>query len=492
MVSTLNQHSFTNQPGDVWIGRSIGDDNRYRLDQRLGSGGMGDVFIATDTRLGKSVALKLLKESLAITENTDLRERFERECSICAALKSSHIVQVTDYGVTSEGYPFYVMEYLQGQTLGQLLTVQPRLSVERTCNIMAQVCDGLRLAHEGVVLWSAATGTSERIKVVHRDLKPANIMLIPSALGELVKIIDFGIAKIRSLKNEATCETSMFLGTFHYAAPEQFNLSGNLDKRADIYSLGMILYEMLAGVDPFGFNCRNHRVTNDAWLTAHAHKAPIPLRSQPDCDSISPALEAIVMRCLEKRPDHRFSSVTELGEALQAVNLGVPIALPPLVGSAVVDETWQWAGEEQSSRGVISASPPVSLPNAVARSSNFPLRKWLFIGGGVLVGLAIAITLPQFLSNNSSPGISSGNQSTDRSANQRSDQDQFSLNTHQFSLLKTLAENPETSKPIGSAVLSPDFRTLMSGGEDRDPFNDQFFPVKIWNLERGRSSQHLE
>ena len=434
----MNQHSSQNS----WLGRSVGDSSRYRLDQRLGSGGMGEVFIATDTRLGKLVALKLLKESLAIAVDTDLQARFEQECSICAALKSPHIVQVTDYGVTSENYPFYVMEYLQGQTLGELLTMHPCLPVDRVCNIMTQVCDGLRLAHEGVVLWSAETGASERIKVIHRDLKPANIMLIPSALGELVKIIDFGIAKIRSLNNEAISATSMFLGTCHYAAPEQFALA-NVDERADIYSLGIILYEMLTGADPFGLNSRNTRVGNDAWFAAHTRKAPLTMRSaQP----IPAALEAIVLRCLEKKPSDRFASVMELSEALRSVSGNPPVLIPRSA-----------AAEKTLIRG---------------RTQPATSRKWLFMGG--ILAAAIAISAPLLLQSGKLPAGST--------LTQTAAQEPLSLETHQLSLLKTLAENPAKSKAVWSAVSSPDDRTLISGGEARDPFNNQFFPVKIWNL----------
>ncbi|MBD3884517.1 serine/threonine protein kinase [Phormidium tenue FACHB-886] len=475
MVSTLSQHSSDNHLYTAWIGRSIGDASRYLLEQRLGGGGMGEVFLATDTRLGKSVALKLLKESLAIAEDSDLRERFERECSICAALKSSHIVQVTDYGVTSEGYPFYVMEYLQGQTLGELLTVQPYLPIDRACNIMIQVCEGLRLAHEGVVLWSTETNATERIKVVHRDLKPPNIMLIPSALGELVKIIDFGIAKIRSLKTETTVATSLFLGTCHYASPEQFSLAGDVDERADIYSLGMMLYEMLTGVDPFGLDFRNRRVSNDAWFAAHSRRVPLPLQSlmppeskaHPNAASLLPALEKIVMRCLEKRPSDRFASVTELSEALQAAISGVAVS----VAESEPDETQAWNPEE------ISAPAPaeVPLPAAPKRSNaSLPARKWLLMGGAVLA-LAFAVSVPRL--------FQLGSPSTETpSAGQTAAQTELSLNTHRFSLLKTLAENPAQSKAIWSAILTPDGRTLISGGEDRDPFNNQFFPVKVWSL----------
>jgi eukaryotic-like serine/threonine-protein kinase len=479
MVSTLNQHSFTNQPPNPWIGRSIGDASRYRLEQRLGSGGMGEVFIATDTRLGKPVALKLLKESLAIADDTDLRDRFERECSICAALKSSHIIQVTDYGVTSEGYPFYVMEYLQGQTLGEVLEIQPRLPIDRTCNIMTQVCAGLQLAHEGVILWSAETGSSERIKVIHRDLKPANLMLIPSALGELVKIIDFGIAKIRSLKNEAANTTTMFLGTCHYASPEQFNVLGNVDERADIYSLGMMLYEMLTGVDPFGFNFRQHRVSNEAWLTAHVRTVPRSLRSQPDCDHIPADLEAIVLRCLEKKATDRFSSVAEFNEALQAFSTGAPVnplprAFAPDFGTA--DATYRWQPEEQEQAAEISAPQPAA--------SLRPSYNWLTWGSSIAMTIAIAVSLPHLFQSSSSPTdpIVSQTVQPQTAQPQTLQQSQFSLNTHQISLVKTLSENRDPSKPIWAAVLSPDDRTLISGGEDQDPFDDRFVPVKIWNL----------
>jgi len=124
---------------DPWIGRLIGDlasagRQRYRLEKRLGAGGMGDVFLAMDTLLGQQVALKLIKDTLVTSAM--LRKRFEREVAVCAALKSDNIVQVSDYGITAEGYPFYVMEYLRGQSLGQLLRQQKRLSVEQTMSII--------------------------------------------------------------------------------------------------------------------------------------------------------------------------------------------------------------------------------------------------------------------------------------------------------------------------------------------------------------------
>ncbi|MHC5672859.1 serine/threonine protein kinase [Nostoc sp.] len=298
-----------------WIGRALGDNNRYRLDKLLGGGGMGDVFLAMDTRIGKQVALKILKDTLGASQ--EMRRRFEREIEICAALDSENIVQVTDCGVTTQGYPFYVMEYLRGQSLRQLLLREKRLSVERTINIVTQVCKGLQHAHTGVNI--ERQGATERIQVVHRDIKPDNIFLENIDSREVAKIVDFGIAKIRNESFEQTQFTSAFLGTFRYASPEQLKGVINLDQRSDIYSLGIIIYEMLSSADPFGFSINTRHHSEASWMYAHTNEPPKPLRSQLDCEDLPAQLEAAVMRCLEKEPDKRFASVEELNLALQAI-----------------------------------------------------------------------------------------------------------------------------------------------------------------------------
>ena len=317
-MSTIFQMKSPSE-SNPWIGRSVGERQRYRLDKCLAAGGMGEVFVAMDTLLGKLVALKLLKDTLVAS--AELRKRFEREVALCAALKSDHIVEVSDYGMTTEGYPFFVMEYLRGQSLGQLLRQKQRLPLERTVNLIAQVCDGLQLAHAGVTRWRENATVSDQIKVVHCDLKPDNIFLVPTVLGELVKILDFGVAKIRQTQAEHTNLTNMFLGTFHYASPEQLTVEKDLDGRADIYSLGIIIYEMLSGTDPFGlgFNIVNEApISNISWALAHTSNPPVPLRRQPGLSQISPELETVVMRCLKKIPNERFASVGELKLALQA------------------------------------------------------------------------------------------------------------------------------------------------------------------------------
>jgi len=280
---------------------------------------MGEVFLATDTLLGRSVALKLLSSKLA---SEPMRKRFEREVAVSAALQSDHIVQVFDYGVTDEGYPFYVMEYLEGQTLGQMLKQRKRLSVAETVTLMTQVCAGLYLAHQGVNLQWQGASSSQYVKVVHRDLKPDNIFLVSTALGEFVKILDFGIAKIRSDQIEHTHVTDMFMGTYQYASPEQLRAEQDLDERADIYSLGMILYKMLTGSVPFDFLFEqkgDFQPSGAVWAVAHLTKPPIPLRQQPGYEHLPQELDAIVMQCLQKSPAQRFASVLELSQSLQRV-----------------------------------------------------------------------------------------------------------------------------------------------------------------------------
>ncbi|WP_019500232.1 protein kinase domain-containing protein [Pseudanabaena sp. PCC 6802] len=322
---------------DTWLGRLVGDRDRYRLEEHLGGGGMGDVFLATDTLLGKQVALKLLKGALVDVEG--FGKRFSREVALCAALKSDHIVQVSDYGMTVNGEPFYVMEYLEGETLGQRLAQQQRLSPQEAIGIIIQVCRGLQVAHEGVNVWKKQVVASTKSRIVHRDLKPENIYLVPTVLGELVKIIDFGIAKIYSEQQQQVQETNLsysnqFLGTFRYASPEQWENRKELDGRSDIYSLGIIFYEMLSGTDPFHSKTTQTDLASIVfWATAHTKQPPKPLRSQPGCAYISPEIEAVVMRCLEKSPDRRFATVTELSRAIvQAAsdsNLPLNISIPP-------------------------------------------------------------------------------------------------------------------------------------------------------------------
>ncbi|MGB3637116.1 MAG: serine/threonine-protein kinase [Rivularia sp. (in: cyanobacteria)] len=283
--------------------------------------------------------LKLLKETLITVD--ELKKRFEREVTISAALKNLHIVKVSDYGVTPQGHPFYVMEYLPGKTLGELMREKQRLSVEETVHIISQVCEGLRHAHQGVTVWRDGGTKSEHIQVVHRDLKPDNIFIVSTDKGDLVKILDFGIAKVRSDSFEQTnlTQTTAFLGTVRYSSPEQLRGFKEIDGRADIYSLGIIIYQMLTGNDPFGFSTEQRVSSESSWMLAHISDPPITLRQQPGCEHLSPELEAVVMQCLEKQTERRFASVEELNIALlNAVNPVINHNQENLVEGTIVQE----------------------------------------------------------------------------------------------------------------------------------------------------------
>ncbi len=302
------------------IGQSIGSGNsqRYLIEELIGSGGTGEVYVALDKQLGKRVALKLLRTHLS--HDSKMRRYFEREVSLCTAIKSEHVVMVTDFGITEAGQPFYVMELLKGYTLRQLLKQKGQLSVEETKKLAIQICDGLEQAHRGVNVWSEQTQATELVQVIHCDLKPDNIFLVPTVFGDLVKILDFGIAKLRfqEEKDNSAPISGGFWGTCRYAAPEQLEENPSIDERADIYSLGMMLYEMLTGTDPFGLS-HSEDTTIMTWAIAHTTKPPIPLKRQPHTDHIPKELETIVMRCIEKDPDKRIPSVVDLKAALFAV-----------------------------------------------------------------------------------------------------------------------------------------------------------------------------
>lgn len=485
-----------NSSNRVWI---IDKQQRYRIEKRLGGGGMGDVYLAIDTRLRKSVALKLLKASLA--SDPEMKMRFEREMAICAALKSQHIVQVSDYGLTVNGHPFYVMEYLQGQTLWALLRLQARQDVLQMYHILSQVCAGLQVAHDGIEIWNESKEKYETTKVIHRDLKPANIFLEPTALGNLVKIIDFGIAKIRSFQVEHTNVTNTFLGTFHYAAPEQLNSSQHLDHRADIYSLGMIMYEMLSGYDPFGFNYRRNQVRSESWLVAHVSKPPIPLRSQPMCEHLSPTLEAIVSRCLEKSPQARFPSVNALMQALHSVvTPSTPISLPsailpplaaqtkiqpsptqsPTIDNRTIEQTVSQHASQEADGLTLRLAPKFSRqtttqpPSPSNRKSLGPfLFHWTLAAGGVLATVAIAATswikgLPEGGNFRSGYGPVAGEVQVNLA----------SASHTQHVLDKTLTGHADM---VWSVALSFDEDTAFSSGADKT--------IKAWDIDTGQLIQ---
>lgn len=492
------------QPPHPWLGRTIDDRQRYLLNKRIGGGGMGEVFLATDTLLGQSVALKLLNSKLATEQ---MRYRFEQEVAVSAALRSNHIVQVFDYGITAEGYPFYVMEYLCGQTLGQLLKQDKRLSVERTVNIMTQVCAGLSLAHRGVYLrWKGEKSNgyvSDLVKVIHRDLKPDNIFVVSTSLGEFVKILDFGIAKIRSEQPEYTHATNMFMGTYQYASPEQLRAEKNLDARADIYSLGVILYKMLSGAPPFRFEFEQQadlQPSAAVWAAAHLTKAPIALRQQPGCEHLPPMLEAVVMRCLQKSPMQRFSSVLELSQALhKAVGLRdrevieatyagqlpvvtadpVPIA-PPSIAPPLSNAEFTDSPTEAS-----HYTEHVVFPGTQERKAGrLPRSVWLLTLSGITIAAALGTRVHSLWSaaslslSEEFPIVEAEERPSSASINPRSPVQP--LDTTRITAAATLKGHTDT---VWDVEISPDGQTLVSSSFDKS--------IRFWDVQTGALKQTL-
>lgn len=279
--------------------------NRYELIEPLGQGSMGKVYLAEDALLGSvRVAIKFLSQALL---NERMRNRFLQEAMTCAQLgqKSIHVVRVTDYGVNDDNIPFYVMEYLRGQGLGQIVGAQG-LPIPRFLGIARQICLGLLAAHEGIIL----KGQRHPAPIIHRDIKPSNILIIQDpSLGELAKILDFGIAK---LIQDGGDQTNCFMGTLAYASPEQME-GLELDIRSDIYSLGILMFQMLTGKLPLRANSH----TFGGWYKVHQSQIPQRISTLDSRLKVPKLLEDLVMACLEKSPDKRPQTVRDILNDLQ-------------------------------------------------------------------------------------------------------------------------------------------------------------------------------
>ena len=293
--------------------------NRYELVENLGQGSMGRVYGAKDWLLGGVfVAIKFLAQNL-ITQR--VLDRFEREAMICAMLgqRSIHIIRVTDYGVDEREVPYYVMEYLKGSPLIGLIKKGP-IPIPRFLGLIRQICLGLRCAHKGISI------DGEVHPIIHRDIKPSNIFVTTDeSLGELVKVLDFGIAKTLQ---EDSDQTNCFMGTLAYASPEQME-GLELDGRSDIYSLGIVMFQMLTGKLPV--NADTH--TFGGWYKAHREQHPRSLietagpllrtannlKARDDIRRALKSIESVIMSCLEKNPNNRPQSADDIIESLKTL-----------------------------------------------------------------------------------------------------------------------------------------------------------------------------
>lgn len=280
--------------------RGVGRIGAYRLERLLGRGGFGVVYAGVDTRLGRRAAIKQLLPEL--TRDREIVERFFNEAKAAAAIDHPGIVEIYDVGWHAET-AYFAMKLLDGDSLGQRLATGP-LDVVRACTIARQVSAALAAAH----------GRG----IVHRDLKPDNIILVPDeevAIGERAVILDFGIAKLSGsdLITNRT-RTGMTMGTPTYMSPEQCRGSGDVDHRSDVYALGCILFEMLAGRPPFVAEAGGH------VMGMHLFVEPPELAQL--APTIPPELAAVVMRALAKRPDDRLPDMAAVSAALRPFGTG--------------------------------------------------------------------------------------------------------------------------------------------------------------------------
>ncbi|MDL5202658.1 Stk1 family PASTA domain-containing Ser/Thr kinase [Streptomyces sp. ALI-76-A] len=316
---------------------------RYELGQVLGRGGMAEVYFGTDTRLGRSVAVKTLRADLA--RDPSFQARFRREAQSAASLNHPAIVAVYDTGedyIDGVSIPYIVMEYVDGSTLRELLHSGRKLLPERTLEMTIGILQGLEYAH--------------RNGIVHRDIKPANVMLTRN--GQ-VKVMDFGIARAMGDSGMTMTQTAAVIGTAQYLSPEQAK-GEQVDARSDLYSTGCLLYELLTVRPPF--------VGDSPVAVAYQHvreEAQPPSVFDPE---ITPEMDAIVMKALVKDPNYRYQSADEMRVDIEACLDGQPVAATATLGSvgygAYPDDQPTTALRADSGAGATTMLPPVNPDGA--------------------------------------------------------------------------------------------------------------------------------
>jgi serine/threonine protein kinase len=285
---------------------------RYQVLEKIGDGGMGTVYLAEHTTILKKFAIKVLSAELSLRE--DHVDRFMREARAASMITHPNVVEITDFGMSPDGQPFFVMEYLQGKDLAQVLGEQGPLPWKRARGIMLQVCSALQAAHEQ--------------SIVHRDMKPGNVVLVKRGTNsDHVKVLDFGIAKVLSQEADprGLTQSGTVVGTPEYMSPEQ-GWGQPVDHRGDIYALGVLLYELLTGKIPFG--------GTTMMEILNRHMFEVPDIKHPN---IPEEVGAIVLKAMQKDRALRFQSMNELAAAVEAVGTG---ASPVTVVDEEIKTPW--------------------------------------------------------------------------------------------------------------------------------------------------------
>ncbi|MBX3271284.1 MAG: serine/threonine protein kinase [Sandaracinaceae bacterium] len=313
---------------------------------------MGKVYRAEQAPLGREVALKVLNPNYSGDSDPEFHKRFFLEASTCSKLTHPNTVTIFDYGRTDDDIYYIAMELLEGRTLHRVLRDDGPMSAPRAMHIARQVCRSLREAHG--------------LGVIHRDLKPANIFLVMHGdEKDFVKVLDFGLVKDLDETGEDLTQTGLFMGSPKYMSPEQIR-GEKVDARADVYALGVILYEMITGKVPFD------RPNSVNILMAHVHEAPPPLKElHPGCDA-GPALEAIVMKSLAKNPDERYTTMDEFLVALKetasdqgfSVTRSTDLASQEIAAAGITGQFGASDGQLPAYLTGLSESAPAALPSA--------------------------------------------------------------------------------------------------------------------------------
>jgi serine/threonine protein kinase len=334
------------------VGKTIGN---YKITAKLGEGGMGIVYLAEHPVIGKKVALKAIHPELS--RNAEVVSRFITEAKSVNQIGHEHIVDIADFGTTNDGEFYFIMEYLQGEPLSERLVREGPLAPARALAIAAQIADALAASH--------------RHGIIHRDLKPENIFFVNrGGSRDFVKVLDFGLAKLTQNEEKLThkTRTGSVMGTPYYMAPEQCEGKAEIDHRADVYSLGVLLFEMLTGKVPFGGEGYGEIIVKHITMPPPSVRSIVP--------ELSPALDLIMFRVLAKDRDQRFQTMADLRDALwdpdgyatSAPSVGIPEDL-----SGVTRAAMPMARSEMNigTNAALGSAPTAGFPQAGNGPSTF-------------------------------------------------------------------------------------------------------------------------
>ncbi|HEV7573328.1 MAG TPA: protein kinase [Thermoanaerobaculia bacterium] len=326
-------------------------DGKYRIVQRLGIGGMGEVFKVEHTFLGSTRVVKIIRAQ--ISSSSDAHERFLREARMATKVQHPNVATLYDFSALPDGSHYMVWEFIEGQNLAQVLKQRGTLAPRHAVRIAIQALAGLEAIH--------------RAGIVHRDISPENLMITHAGEGsEFVKIIDLGVAKAAE-SDVAMTQTGMFVGKFRYASPDHLGFvpaGERIDGRADLYSLGVVLFEMLTGRPPFEATSPHEYII---------HHSRDEYASSPDLDRITgnPALQTVLARALDRDRNKRFSSAREFSDALAAIEASLPDE-PPAVPSAAVFDPDATMKTERTRGGQTIAPSAAAAPPTIITSTPPP------------------------------------------------------------------------------------------------------------------------